>query len=220
MDKKVLRDISYGMYFVSSNYDGKYSGCVINTLCQITSKDIIVSISLNKDNYTNETIKGSRKFGVSIISNDTKKDVIGKFGYYSSRDTDKFDGINYEMVDGVPVILEDVSGYLVCEVINIVDCGTHDIFIAKVIDGKKINDGIPMTYKYYHENLKGVSPKNAPTYVDVFESNNNKGNKYRCKICGFVYDENKEKINFEELGNDFKCPLCGAGLEYFEKVDK
>lgn len=218
MDKKVLRDISYGMYFVSSNYDGKYSGCVINTLCQITSKDIIVSISLNKDNYTNETIKGSRKFGVSIISNDTKKDVIGKFGYYSSRDTDKFDGINYEMVDGVPVILEDVSGYLVCEVINIVDCGTHDIFIAKVIDGKKINDGIPMTYKYYHENLKGVSPKNAPTYVESIEEKEEASNKYRCKICGFIYDENKENIKFKDLDEEFKCPLCGASLEYFEKI--
>lgn len=217
MDKKVLRDISYGMYFVSSNYEDVMSGCVINTLCQITSKDVIVSISLNKDNYTNEIIKSSRKFAVSIISNDTKKDSIGKFGYYSSRDVDKFGDIRYELVDGVPVILEGVSGYLICEVINVVDCGTHDIFIAKVSEGKKINDSVPMTYKYYHEILKGLSPRNAPTYVEVKEDDN-EGNKYRCKICGFIYDESKEKIKFEDLDDDWKCPLCGAGKNDFEKI--
>ena len=33
MDKKIFRDISYGMYVVTS----KDSGCIINTLTQVTS---------------------------------------------------------------------------------------------------------------------------------------------------------------------------------------
>ena len=34
--------------------------------------------------------------------------------------------------------------------------------------------------------------------------------RYVCQICGYVYDDEKEKIPFNELNDDFKCPLCGA----------
>lgn len=34
--------------------------------------------------------------------------------------------------------------------------------------------------------------------------------KYICQICGYVYDDAKEKVPFAELPNDWKCPLCGA----------
>ena len=34
--------------------------------------------------------------------------------------------------------------------------------------------------------------------------------KYICQICGYVYDDAKEKVPFEELPDDWKCPLCGA----------
>ena len=58
MDKKIFRDISYGMYIVSSkSNDNKNVGCVINTLTQITSTEPTISISLNKDNYNNKIIK-------------------------------------------------------------------------------------------------------------------------------------------------------------------
>ena len=166
MDKRIFRDVSYGMYFVSSVVDKKMSGCVINTFCQINSVTPLVSISLNKDNYTNEVIRKSKIFAVSIISNDTKKDVIRKFGYYSSRDIDKFDGIAYDLVNDIPVVKENICGYFIVEVVDIVNCDTHDVIIGKVIEAEKTSDSIPMTYKYYHENLKGVSPKNAPTYIE------------------------------------------------------
>ena len=217
MDKKVFRDISYGMYFVGSVIDNKKSGCIINTLCQITASNPIISISLNKDNYTSEAIKVSKKFSVSIISNDTSKEVIGKFGYYTSREVDKFENTNYEIIDDIPVIMEDVCSYIICDVLNVIDCGTHDIIVGQVINTKKISDNVPMTYKYYHENLKGVSPKNAPTYSGDEISSNSEYCKYRCKLCGYVYDEEVEKVRFEELPDDWKCPLCGAPKNMFEK---
>ena len=42
--------------------------------------------------------------------------------------------------------------------------------------------------------------------------------KYRCQICGFIYDEAVEGVKFEDLPNDWKCPLCGASKEMFEEV--
>lgn len=42
--------------------------------------------------------------------------------------------------------------------------------------------------------------------------------KYICKICGFVYDDAKEKVPFENLPQDWVCPVCGASKLDFELV--
>ncbi len=40
--------------------------------------------------------------------------------------------------------------------------------------------------------------------------------KYICQICGYVYDDAKEKIPFAELPDTWKCPLCGAAKSDFK----
>ena len=42
--------------------------------------------------------------------------------------------------------------------------------------------------------------------------------KYICKICGFVYDDTKEKVPFENLPQDWVCPVCGASKSDFKLV--
>ena len=42
--------------------------------------------------------------------------------------------------------------------------------------------------------------------------------RYRCKICGHVYDEAKEQVKFVDLPDDWKCPLCGAPKNLFEEI--
>ncbi len=43
--------------------------------------------------------------------------------------------------------------------------------------------------------------------------------KYRCKICGYIYDDAVEKVKFLDLADDWVCPLCGVGKEMFEEID-
>lgn len=44
--------------------------------------------------------------------------------------------------------------------------------------------------------------------------------KYRCKICGYIYDDSKEEILFENLPEDWTCPWCGAPKSMFELVEE
>ncbi len=44
--------------------------------------------------------------------------------------------------------------------------------------------------------------------------------KYKCTVCGYVYDEEKEGVKFADLPEDWTCPLCGVGKELFEQVDE
>jgi flavin reductase (DIM6/NTAB) family NADH-FMN oxidoreductase RutF len=55
---------------------------------------------------------------------------------------------------------------LICEVYNKVDTETHTVFLANVLNGDLIDDKKPMTYHYYHNVIKGNSPKAAPSYVE------------------------------------------------------
>ena len=212
IDNNVFRDVSYGMYLVSTKNETP-SGCIINTLVQITSTNPLIAISLNKNNATHNEIVKSKRFAVSILSEETNQEVIKTFGYFSSKDINKFDKVKYEEKDNLPVVLEDISSYLICKVENIIDCETHDIFIGRVELTEKVSNKIPMTYKYYHENRKGTSPKNAPTFIEE-----KKKDAYRCTVCGYIYDNEKEEIPFEELPDDWVCPRCGVGKELFEKI--
>ena len=209
MNNKILRDLSYGVYVVGS-IDGKRNvGCIANSATQITSNPATIAISINHDNYTNECIKKCNKFSVSILNEKSDSTIIGTFGFSSSRDTDKYKNVSYEMIENIPV-LKDTNGYMVCEVISTLETETHTIFIGKIISMDKYNDTAPMTYKYYHEVLRGKSPKKAPTYVEIEEEI--KGNRWKCLMCGYIYEGN-------ELPLDFVCPICGQPKEVFEKVN-
>ena len=43
--------------------------------------------------------------------------------------------------------------------------------------------------------------------------------KYVCEICGYEYDEDAEETKFEDLPEDYTCPLCGVGKENFKKEE-
>lgn len=204
MDKKILRDITYGMYLVST----KNAGCIINTLTQITSDNPIITISLNKENYTNQKIKENKLFTVSILTEKTNPNLISTFGFQTSKEIDKFKEFEYIEEENIKIIKENTNGYLKCEVIDIIDTNTHDIIIAKVIDTKKENNYKPMTYSYYHEVIKGKAPKKAPTYI---EETTQKENTYVCDICGYVH--------VGEIDKDFICPICKADYTHFKKIN-
>lgn len=42
--------------------------------------------------------------------------------------------------------------------------------------------------------------------------------KYRCLICGYIYDDSAESVKFEDLPEDWKCPICGAPKDMFEEI--
>ena len=43
--------------------------------------------------------------------------------------------------------------------------------------------------------------------------------KYRCGICGEIYDDDVEGIPFEQLPDDWRCPVCRASKSDFELIE-
>ena len=208
MNKEVLKNLSYGVYVVSV-FDGtKPTGCVANSIMQVTYDT--VAVSLNHNNYTTEFVKKNKKFGISILSTEVDDNIIPVFGFSCGKDTDKFKDIKKINVSGIDIIADSI-GYLICEVVDIVETETHSVFIAKITGGDMLQNKTPMTYAYYHAVKKGLSPKNAPTYIE--ETVESDEISYKCKICGYIY---KGDITLE--ADSYVCPICKKPKEFFEKI--
>ena len=227
MNPKALYSISYGLYVIGSTKGGKLNGQIANTAFQVCSEPPIIAVAINRKNLTHEFITESKVFAVSILSQDTPLSYVGNFGFKSGREVDKLKDINYRLGEtGAPIVLDHTLAYLEARVIDQIDVVTHTIFVGEVVGADDVKAGEPMTYAYYHKVKRGTTPKTAPSYVEERKEAAPKMAKYKCTVCGYVYDPElgdpdggiKPGTPFEEIPDDWVCPVCGASKDQFEKV--
>jgi flavin reductase (DIM6/NTAB) family NADH-FMN oxidoreductase RutF/rubredoxin len=212
MNKSALHKISYGLYVITSGEEGRFNGQIANTVFQVTAEPPTVAVSINKQNFTHEHIQASRRFAVSILEEGCPMTLIGRFGFKCGREIDKLSGVSTRIgKTGVPIVTDNAIAYIEAEIIKQMDCGTHTIFLGRVIDCDLLAPAAePMTYAYYHKVKGGKSPKNAPTYqapeearetparadgddgaapaADTGTAAATAADRYVCTVCGYLYD--------------------------------
>lgn len=208
IDSKSTQKFSYGLFLLTAKTD-KDNGCIINTAIQVTSEPYKVSIAVNKNNYTLSMILESKKFNLSILSEKATFDIFTRFGFQSGKTVNKFDGFDAPTSsNGLKYLGSDkANAFISCELENTLDLGTHILIIATVSEAQVLSDVPSATYAYYFKNIK---PKPQAPNGDV----------YSCALCGYEYDEAKEKVLFKDLPNDWSCPLCGAEKSVFTLTKK
>lgn len=247
MKYKAFHKLSYGLYIIATAEEGKKYGYIGNTVFQVTSDPACIAISSHKKNFTTEKILNSKCFSVSVLKKETSTNLIGEFGFMSGVDYDKFRNVEtITAVTGAPVVLNSSVAWFDCEVVNTVDAGSHIIIIGKVLDSDILSDEEPLTYDYYREKYKMLAPVNAPTHIDKEKLEAEKETEkksipdstgeetasetgvhdtYTCSICGFQYrpEEGDPTMGippgtpFSDLPDDYKCPICNAGKDYFKR---
>lgn len=202
MNNNAMFKIGYGLYVITANVNGYDNGCIVNTVIQVTTTPNRISVTINKDNKTHDMIMDSGKFNVSMLSQKATFDVFKHFGFQSGKSVNKFADFDAfeRSANNIAYITDGTCAFLSATVYSSVDLGTHTMFIANVTDGEVLSDDEPVTYSYYHANIK---PK--PQAVEVKSES-----AYRCRICGYVHEG--------ELPDDFICPLCKHGASDFEKI--
>lgn len=238
MDISTFFKITYGLYIVSSKDGNNYNGHISNTVFQVTADPPQFVVASHKDNLTTSYIRKSRLFSISILQQDVNLEFIGPWGFKSGTTVDKFKGISYKLgITGVPIVLEKAVAYIECELVDEMDSGTHILFIGQAVDAKTLDKfHLPLTYSYYRETIKGLSPEHSPTYLgDKIElvhpapvqKQPEKPLKYQCKVCGFVYDPEEGDPDsgiapgtaFEDIPDDWYCPVCGVSKKDFVPID-
>ncbi|MDX8341198.1 flavin reductase [Draconibacterium sp. IB214405] len=246
MNFSAFHKLTYGLYVIATEIDGKKYGYIANTAFQITANPSKIAISCHKNNHSAQKIIDSKKFSISVLKKEVDTSLIGKFGFMSGADIDKFQGVETIVAKtGAPIVVDSSVAWFDCEVLDYSDVGSHLLIIAEVVDGDKLSDEEPLTYAYYHAKYKMLSPKNAPTYIDkdkledepepvIYEEVEEEKHEhtksadgiYSCNICGFQYDPDEGDPSmgippgtpFEDVPDDWKCPLCNASKDDFTKV--
>ena len=189
MDNTAFFKLSYGLFVVTANENGKDNGCITNTVVQQTTTPNRISVTINKNNYTHDMIMRTGLFNVSVLSQEAKFDTFKHWGFQSGKTVDKTVGITfYRLENGVIYIVDGVNAVICAKVEQTIDLGTHTLFIAEVTDAFPTDKVPSATYDYYHSNIKP-----APQKVSK------KG--WICTVCGFIYEG-------DVLPQDFICPVC------------
>ncbi|MEA5074342.1 MAG: flavin reductase [Eubacterium aggregans] len=150
--EQLLFNASYGLYVVTSVDGDRQNGMLSNSFLQLSSDPLKASVCLNKGTYTGELVQKSGVFGVSILGQDNH-DLVPRFGYQSAHSgVDKFAGIDIIKGDvtGCPGVTSTLC-FMELEVEQVVDVGTHNLFIGRLVGGKDFRKGEPMTYAYYRK---------------------------------------------------------------------
>ena len=197
-NKKITYKITQGVYTLTT----KGGGCIVDAVSQISAGDNpLISVAVMKTNNTNKLLKENNKFALSVVGLENNPEIIKIFGMNSSRDINKFEGLEVEEIDGINVI-KDSLGYMLCEVVDSIENDTHTLFIGKLIEADMYEDQSPMSYAHYMEHkdelLKVKTEKGKTAWV--------------CKVCGYVHYA-------EELEDDFVCPMCFVPKTLFEKKE-
>ena len=200
-----MHKISYGLFVVTAQENGKDNGCITNTVAQVTSEPVQISLTVNKANLTHDMILHTGKFSVSVLSQAADFPLIQRFGFQSGRDTDKFADFSdcARGTDGLLYVTKGTNAVISAEVTGIVNLGTHSQFFGKVTDMRVLDDTPAATYEYYLKNIK-FTPKRIGTTPEGQTV-------WRCVICGYEYVG-------DTLPEDFICPLCKHPASDFEKV--
>ena len=202
MNTKAFYNLSYGVFVLGAKSNDKINACITNTCMQVASDPTRVAISVLNKNLTCQMIKESGEFTLSILDKTCTFDIIKNFGLQSGRDVNKFADFPYKTTEkGLPYITDSICSLLECKVVSKEDLGTHTLFIAEVVEAEVLNSNAPLTYADYQNNIKPKPVINTGKKIVG----------WRCKICGYVYEN-------PELPKDFECPLCGHPAEDFEPI--
>ncbi len=201
IELQALFDLSYGLYILTAREDGRDNGCIVNTACQITDTPQRITVTVNKATLTHEMILRTGVFNVSVLSTTAPMEIFRHFGFQSGKDVDKFEGLTVSRSkNGLAYIPWNTNSFISGKVIQVVDVGTHSIFVAEVEEAKVLCRDPSCTYDYYFKNIK---PAPKPL--------GEKKTGWVCKICGYVYEG-------DPLPEDYICPICKHGAADFEKL--
>ena len=231
IDPRALWTLSYGVYVVASRLEERCNGLIVNTVFQVTAEPPRIAVSVSKNNYTHDMIMEGGTISVSVLEEDTPMTFIGLFGFHTGREVDKLSQTSFKPGQtGCPLVTENTLAVIEGRIINSLDVGSHTIFVADVVGGELLKRGTPLTYVVYHEKKKGKEPPNAPLYRgdadasdDKEEESESTMKKYVCGVCGYTYDPETGDPDsgidpgtaFENLPEDWCCPVCGVGKDEF-----
>lgn len=210
MDLEALYKLTHGLYVLGAKDGDRSVGSIVDAVMQVANKPVAIALSCANTSYTKSCIDKTGKFSLSVLCKGIDPFIVANFGFQSSRDVNKWENVACFEQDGLPYLQDNLATFA-CKVVHSYTLESNTVFVAEVISAQTTKDAEPLTYLDYRSYFK-------TDVMNSFQQYKQKGKtmseekKWVCTVCGYVYDG---EVPFEELPDDYLCPLCGVGKEFF-----
>lgn len=139
--RRLMAHWATGVSVLTSHDEEGPKGCTANAVTSLSLEPLLLLACFGLRSNTLEAVRRAGRFGVNILADD-QEEVSRRFAGKGGR---KFDGLNFELVDGVPVI-KGVLAWIVCEVREEMQGGDHAIVIGAPLGGDVREGARPLVY--------------------------------------------------------------------------
>ena len=215
MNLDAMYKLTHGLYVLGAKDGQRYVGSIVDAVMQVASQPVAVALSCTNTSYTKSCIDQTGEFSLSVLCRDVDPFVVANFGFQTSRKVNKWDNVAFYEEDGLPYVKDNLATFR-CKVLHKFPLQSNTLFVAEVISAESARNDPPLTYLDYRSYFKKDVMDSFAKYTEQQKGKkmaDNGNKKWVCTVCGYVYDG---EIPFEELPDDYVCPLCGVGKELFE----
>lgn len=216
MDLDALYKLTHGLYVLGAKDGARNVGSIVDAVMQVANKPVAIAVSCTNTSFTKECIEKTGEFSLSVLCKKINPFIIANFGYQTSRKVNKWDNVDYYEEGGLPFLKDNLAVFR-CKALYSYKLESNTLFVAEVVSAASSRNDEPLTYLDYRSYFKEKVMESFQQYVNEKKgkimADNNEGKKWVCTVCGYVYDG---EVPFEDLPEDWLCPLCGVGKELFE----
>ena len=199
MDLKALFKITHGVYITGTKDNHhRLIGSCIDAVMVAEASPAQILVSMGKTSYTAQNVLNTKHMTLSVLPADAPDSLIQNFGMQTSKEVDKWPKGSYDLLSDLPIIKEAVA-VMDLKIAQVWETNTHFLFLCDVMEALPGTMKDPLIYQDY-QNRKRKEEKMT------------ENKKWVCSVCGYIYDG---EIPFEELPEDWVCPLCGEGKSVF-----
>lgn len=169
IDWDILYKIPLGLYVLGANDDKKDAGAIIDAVMMASNQPCALAVSCGNQGYTKQVIDKNLCFSLSVLPKDISPFVIANFGFFSSKDRNKWSFVKHHQFHKLPVI-DDALVHIYAKVIHKYELCSNTIFIAEVIDAITNKNGESLLYQDYRGKLKDEV---MSAYQQIIKENKN-----------------------------------------------
>ena len=212
MEYDALYRLTHGLYVLGAfdEYNERFAGSVVDAVMQVANKPWVIAVSCMNTSYTKSCVEKTKEFSLSVLGKNVNPQVFIDFAFQSSRDADKWKNTHKIVKDNLPYIDNSIANFR-AKVLQKLVFESNTLFVAEIVDCACGIDEEPLTYNDYRSYFKDkvLNIKKEKKMTEKAEEKK----QWVCTVCGYVYDGD---VPFEDLPEDWLCPLCGVGKEFFE----
>ena len=215
MDLDALYKLTHGLYVLGARDGDRMVGSLVDAVMQVANKPLVIALSCTNTSYTKKCIDETKEFSLSVICKAIDPFVVANFGYQTSKHINKWDNVDCFVKDNLPYLKDNLANFK-CKVLSSEVFESNVLYLAEVVEALDSRDAQPLTYLDYRSYFKDDVIKSFENYKKEKKGNvmsDTEEKKWVCTVCGYVYDGD---VKFEDLPEDWLCPLCAVDKSFFE----